>query len=187
MQAPIVAFPCSPEVELTLLARRFQAGCRDAFGELYRRFYKLVVACARRIVEVHADAEDIAQWAFTKAFVSRDSLREPARVKSWLICIACNRARSYASRRARLLADDAALENQVQRAIAERALIADDERQQLQREVEQLSEKQRNVVQLRLREDLTFGQIGARLGCTEVAARVNYSHAVKHLRARLVA
>jgi DNA-directed RNA polymerase specialized sigma24 family protein len=50
-----------------------------------------------------------------------------------------------------------------------------------------LSPRQNQVITLRVREDLSFKEIGTRLGCSDVAARVNYLYGVRNLQQRMAA
>jgi len=45
---------------------------------------------ARRLTATRADAEDLAQEALVRAFERRASLREPARVRAWMLALARN-------------------------------------------------------------------------------------------------
>jgi RNA polymerase sigma-70 factor (ECF subfamily) len=48
-----------------------------------------------------------------------------------------------------------------------------------------LPEKQRHAVTLRIFEELSFREIGAVIGSSEGAARVNYYHGIRRLREML--
>ncbi len=48
-----------------------------------------------------------------------------------------------------------------------------------------LPEKQRQAVTLRIFEELSFREIGAVIGSSEGAARVNYHHGIRRLREML--
>ena len=51
--------------------------------------------------------------------------------------------------------------------------------------LEHLPEKQRQAVTLRIYEGLSFKEVGAIIGSSEGAARVNYHHGIKRLREML--
>ena len=59
-------------------------GETDAFGELIRRYQDAVYATALQKAGNFADAQDIAQEAFIKAYRKLRTLREPAKFPSWL-------------------------------------------------------------------------------------------------------
>ena len=49
--------------------------------------------------------------------------------------------------------------------------------------IEQLPPKQKMVLELRVYDELPFREVGELAGCSENAAKVNFHHAVKRLRA----
>ena len=51
--------------------------------------------------------------------------------------------------------------------------------------VDDLPEKQRMAVTLRIDEGLSFREIGALIGSSEGAARVNYHHGIRRLREKM--
>ncbi len=59
-------------------------GDREAFGEIVSRYQSLLCALAYSTVGDIAHSEDIAQEAFVEAWKKLDTLREPAKLKSWL-------------------------------------------------------------------------------------------------------
>ena len=59
-------------------------GDRQAFGEIVSRYQSLLCALAYSTVGDIAHSEDIAQEAFVEAWKKLDTLREPAKLKSWL-------------------------------------------------------------------------------------------------------
>lgn len=68
------------------LVQLAQAGDGEAFAELFRRHYPAVVAtCGRRGL---ADAEEVAQAAFVRAFERIDRCQGEARFGAWVQVIA---------------------------------------------------------------------------------------------------
>ena len=61
---------------------------------LFSKYYKAVFAKISRMMQNHPDpavgAEDIAQETFIKAFKERKTLREPGKLRGWLLTIARN-------------------------------------------------------------------------------------------------
>jgi RNA polymerase sigma-70 factor (ECF subfamily) len=86
------------------LLSRAQAGDRDAFTELVERHHPDLVRIAYAITGDLDAARDSAQLAWIKAWQRLPSVREPDRLRSWLIAIAANEARQHirASRRRRV-------------------------------------------------------------------------------------
>ena len=71
-------------MELEERVRSAQAGDREAFGALVRRFQDLAVASAWAWLRDAERARDAAQDAFLDAFLHLEQLREPAAFPGWL-------------------------------------------------------------------------------------------------------
>jgi len=71
-------------------------GDRDAFGGIVERYQSLICALAYSACGDLARSEDLAQETFIAAWRQLASLREPARLKSWLCGIARNLLRNSA-------------------------------------------------------------------------------------------
>ena len=76
-------------------------GDRDAFEALVRRHQTRIVNYATAIVRDPADAEDVAQETFVRAWRSLTRFRGDSSFKTWLYAIATNAARTGLERRAR--------------------------------------------------------------------------------------
>lgn len=72
----------------TELAEALVAGQDWALNEVWRRFAPLVVVTAERALGSKSDAEDVTQDAFSRVFRKVSTLREPARLRSFVYSIA---------------------------------------------------------------------------------------------------
>jgi RNA polymerase sigma-70 factor (ECF subfamily) len=70
------------------------AGNTSEFHDLIRPYERTVYVMALTLLKNEADAEDVAQEAFLKAFRSLANFRSEARFSTWLISIALNEARN---------------------------------------------------------------------------------------------
>jgi RNA polymerase sigma-70 factor, ECF subfamily len=75
------------------------AGDAHLFHELIRPYERRVYAMALSFLRNEADAEDVTQEAFLKAFRNLASFRGDAKFGTWLISITLNEARSRIRRR----------------------------------------------------------------------------------------
>jgi len=71
------------DAELVARARAGATSADDAFGELVRRYQRMVYALTLSLVQP-SDADDIAQEAFIRAFRNLDLLADPSRFGVWL-------------------------------------------------------------------------------------------------------
>ncbi|MFN8494488.1 MAG: bifunctional nuclease domain-containing protein [Caldilineaceae bacterium] len=182
--------------ELVLAA---QAGDKVAFGQLVERHLPLARRVAMQMIAHQEIAWELAQEALLEAYLSLDTLREPARFQSWLYGIVRNVCRSYVrSQKAaffsleamsggelygdelyvRYLACGPAFDPQV---IVERRELAN----LLAAAIEALSPKNKAVVRLFYDEQLSLQEIAAQLGLSVNVVKNRLFHARKQLQTRL--
>jgi RNA polymerase sigma-70 factor (ECF subfamily) len=173
------ALASDPDLDLV---DSFQTGDRRAFDTLVRRHQKGMWRVARRYLRSDADAADVTQQAFVRAFKGLGSFRRAATVRSWLYRIAINCALSWLRDHRREqpteIADDAIAAD----AIAPTKLADVQDSARLRAAVAQLPPKQRMVLELRVFDDLSFKEVAELADCTENTAKVNFHYAVKRLR-----
>ncbi len=163
------------------LARRAQRGCRASFEELLRRFQAPLLHFLQQRVAA-ADAEDLLQETFVRAYVHLGQYRRRWRFSTWLFTIA-RRLSINSRRRTRPAADDEAVGSAVSMAPGP-ADVADREesRQCLwSRAAAVLSDDEWTAVWLLYVEDLPSGQIAAVLGRSRVAVKTMLFRARKKL------
>ena len=76
------------------LVRRFNRGDESAFVEIMTRHRKRLFGVAFAMLKNRADAEEIAQDAFIRAYRALGKFRGDASLSSWLHCITLNLARN---------------------------------------------------------------------------------------------
>ena len=77
------------------LVRRSTAGDRDAFAQLLRRHEQPLAALIRYNIGGGHDAEDVLQETLLQAWLGVRALRDPAKIRPWLLQIARNRCRDF--------------------------------------------------------------------------------------------
>ncbi len=93
-----------------LLVARASAGDREAFAMLYRRYWRRIHSVARRFTTAEADAEDLAQEVFIKAYRALPRFRGQCRFYTWLFQITRNAGISHRTRSVEMEAiEDASL------------------------------------------------------------------------------
>jgi RNA polymerase sigma-70 factor (ECF subfamily) len=164
------------------LAERFRDGERGAFDLLVRRHQKGMWRLIRRYVKNDADAADVTQLAFVRAFRGLAGFRGTATVRSWLYRIAINCALSWLRDHRReqpTEIDENALTDDNP---APAQLSARDDRARLRAAIALLPPKQKLVLELRVFDDLSFKEVSDLADCSENTAKVNFHYAVKRLR-----
>lgn len=164
------------------LVERFRAGDRSAFDMLVRRHQKGVWRVVRRYVKRDADAADITQQVFVRAFRGLAKFRAIATVRSWLYRIAINCALSWVRDHQRELPTEIADDSLIESAAAPGRVESAQNGKRLRAAIEQLPPKQRMVLELRVFDDLSFREVAELADCTENTAKVSFHYAVKKLR-----
>jgi RNA polymerase sigma-70 factor (ECF subfamily) len=157
------------------LVRRVQRGERGAFDLLVLRYQHKVVKLVARLLRDPAEAEDVAQEAFVKAYRAIGSFRGDSAFYTWLYRIAVNTARNtMASRQRRPVDYEADLSESQQSAVESRmrhvdtpeaVALTDEIHRTVNRAVEELPEDLRTAIILREIEGLSYEEIAEAMDC----------------------
>lgn len=169
------------------LLDRFRGGEARAFDELVRRYQQQVFYLCLRYVKNDADAKDVSQRAFVRAFQKLESFRGESAFRTWLYRIAINLSLNHLRDNKREQPSEIADETLTRSATGPMRIIGDEQSIVLRAAIEELPPKQRLVLELRIFDELPFREVAELAECTENAAKVNFHHAVKKLRALLAA
>jgi len=160
-----------------LIARAEAHSLEAEFGERIAENQRRVFQIAYSVLGNSADAEDVAQEAFLRAYQKSDSLREAEKFRAWVnrivFRLALNRKRGYRRR----LARDTAWQSMESPTLVDGAKEAEQQvmLDRLRREIERLPEKFRSVLQLSLVEEMDAADVGAvlRIPAGTVRSRVH--------------
>jgi RNA polymerase sigma-70 factor (ECF subfamily) len=162
------------------LAERIAAGDPDALEEVYDAYSGAIYRQALSILESRSDAEDVVQEVFLKLVRRRGG--PILELKAYLLTAARHQACSSLRRSApiELMADPEAAMPAAQ-GRADGRLDRHDVREAL----EALPSDQREVVVLKVYEQLTFEEIGRRVRASANTVASRYRYALKKLRQSL--
>lgn len=166
----------SADVSDLSLVRRVQRGDKGAFDALVLKYQHKVVKLVMRYVRNPADAEDIAQEAFVKAFRALPQFRGDSAFYTWLYRIAINTAKNAVVSRDRSPIDyDLDLQNpdesydmhgRLKDSETPEALVLTDEiRGTVNAAIDALPEDLRTAIVLRELEGLSYEEIAATMEC----------------------
>lgn len=165
------------------LAARAQAGSLGAYGELVRRFQDRVYSFLLRRTLTAADAEDLAQDTFIRAWRRIGLYRPTNRFSTWLFTIAARLASSHRRAAARRAARMPRVEAAGTLDPTTRAVRAERQGRVWATVDRMLRGDQRTIVWLRYAEGLSMKEIAAVLGKTQVGVRVSLFRAREVLAA----
>jgi RNA polymerase sigma-70 factor, ECF subfamily len=172
-----------------------KAGDRGAMHELYERNRSRIFSLAYRYAGNAADAEDILQDSFIKAFSSlrKCQLDENAYFATWLYRIAVNcsldhirRRRTRDSHAERSVHSPADGENEGS-ASPEGEYLRSEIRRQVRLGLAKLSKRKRMVVVLRHYQQLKIGEIAVAMGCSQGSVKRQLFRALAQLKKELPA
>jgi RNA polymerase sigma-70 factor, ECF subfamily len=157
------------------LVERVQAGDKAAFDLLVRKYQHRVLKLVSRFVSDAAEAEDVAQEAFLKAYRALASFRGDSAFYTWLYRIAINTAKNaLVSNRRRPVDFDLDLQDPEQYDrharlkegdTPEGVLLTEEIRTVVERAMEQLPEDLRTAIILRELEGLSYEEIAEAMDC----------------------
>lgn len=164
---------------------RVLAGEREAFHVLLRRHNAPLFSTLCATLGQREDAREVLQETWLRAYQHLARLREPTRLRAWLLTIALNLARAR-HRRTREECPESSLEHEAVHDDAQR-LERDEELSALRQRMAELPARQREVVDLRVNHELSHAEIAGLLAISEEASRANYYQALKRLKEALQA
>ena len=160
--------------DLTLVERA-QRGERGAFDLLVRKYQHKVLKLVGRFIANQAEAEDVAQEAFIKAYRALGSFRGDSAFYTWIYRIAINTAKNalVSNKRRPIdfnldLQDPEQYERQArlkELATPERLLLTDEIRQTVQQAMRDLPADLRTAIMLRELDGLSYEEIAEAMEC----------------------
>lgn len=163
------------------LIARWVAGEEPAAEELYRAYFSRVTGFLRRRGFHSQDAEDLAQEAMIAGLDGLKAGKKPDHLTKWLYGVARNLAKNRTVLR---LDNDLDQEDPAQRS-ARSLVIRSEMKDLLDRTLESLTEKEREIIDLYHRSDLSQKEIGERLDLPPDAVHGRFSRARQRLREAL--
>lgn len=194
----VAAGQSAPADEEQRLVARAQAGDVQAFEALVRRYERWVFTLTLRMLGNRAEAEDLAQEVFLKAYRGLRGFRGASRFSTWLYTIATRHCLTALARRGR----GGAVANRAEHwgdgdppdplaRVADEAPRADallerrETAQRVQAELQKLSEEHRLILILRDIQGLAYTEIAQALGLELGTVRSRLHRARMDLKARL--
>src|SRR6201992_1058243 len=168
--------PMSADVSDLSLVRRVQRGDKGAFDALVLKYQHKLVKLVMRYVRNPAEAEDIAQKAFIKAYRALPQFRGDSAFYTWLYRIAINTAKNAVVSR-----DRSPIEYDLDRTNNEESydmqgrmkdsetpeglVLTDEIRSTVNAAIDSLPEDLRTAIVLRELEGLSYEEIAAAMDC----------------------
>jgi RNA polymerase sigma-70 factor, ECF subfamily len=172
---------------------RAHLGEPEMLSALMRQHNRRMFRIARAILRNDAEAEDIVQDAFVKAFTELDTLRDPGSVAAWLARITVNLAISrirLLKRRGRIVLAEGELKDrpdyiESDQRTPERLTAISDVRRLLESAIDRLPDGFREVFMLRVVEQMSVEETASTLGVLAQTVKSRLHRAKAMLRSDL--
>jgi RNA polymerase sigma-70 factor (ECF subfamily) len=183
----LTAQKSEPTIDDVTWVRQTLGGEVTAFSHLVDRYKGPVYSLAYRILGRPADAEDAAQEAFVRAFTKLDTYDPERKFSTWLLSITANLCVDHLRRKRPVLLDDLTPGTRWDQATAgpETLLLRREQQTEVQRVLEVLPAKYRQVVVLHYWDELSCAEIGQVMGLSENGVKTRLHRARQMLAERL--
>ncbi len=132
----------------------------------------------RRMVLIHADADDVLQNVFIKVYKHIENFREEAKLYTWLYRIASNESISFIKKRKRTLE----ITGNAMVDVKEDPYFTGDQIQiALKEAIEKLPTKQKQVFVMRYYDEMPYKDMAEVLESSIGSLKASYHHAVKKI------
>ena len=176
------------------LVQRAAAGDSAAFETLVERYQQQVYNLALRMVSSHADAQDLTQEAFIRAWRALPSFHRTAQFSTWLYRLTSNICIDFLRAQKRrkvvsltMLQDDEDKQWELPDGdpLPEQRMIDREEREALSRAFQALDPDYRQVLTLRIVNGCSYQEIGEILNLPEGTVKSRLSRARDQLRKKM--
>lgn len=179
-----------------LLVERVQSGDREAFGLLVSKYQRKLLRLVMRLVRDPAEAEDVTQEAFIKAYRALPNFRGDSAFYTWLYRIGVNTAKNWLVAHGRRMPTMSEIADDDSEGIEEGVLLRDDatpDRVLMSRQIgetvnaamDALPEDLRTAISLREIEGLSYEEIAQVMDCPIGTVRSRIFRAREAIATRL--
>lgn len=158
--------------------------CRDTnslsygFNLIVRKYQERLYHHIRKMVLIHADADDILQQTFIKAWKGLANFREESQLYTWLYRIATNECLNFLKSKKHNFSIE-----KMQIELQEDVYFDGDQMELIfQAALQTLPEKQRLVFNMRFYDDLKYEEISEILETSIGALKASYHHAKEKIK-----
>jgi RNA polymerase sigma-70 factor (ECF subfamily) len=165
-----------------ILIEQVLSGRVEAFEELIRKYQKPVFYFVQRMLRRQEDSDEVTQKTFVQAYLHLSKFRFESSFKTWVTKIAINLAKNYLRKAKRSFYE---LNDQMADGKSQEAFQASEKEQEktwLRESLEELPPMQKQVIEMRIYDELSFKEISEIVGSREGSCKVNFHHGMKRLK-----
>lgn len=179
-----------------LLVERVQSGDQEAFGLLVCKYQRKLLRLVMRLVRDPAEAEDVTQEAFIKAYRALANFRGESAFYTWLYRIGVNTAKNWLVAHGRRMPTMSELGDAEEEGVDESSLLRDEETpdrllmskqigETVNAAMDSLPDDLRTAIALREIEGLSYEEIAQVMDCPIGTVRSRIFRAREVIAARL--
>lgn len=171
-------------IEDELLKWRFRHGSRAALARIYEKYVHLLLSVAMGLLNDPHEAEDVVQDVFV--FFARNPAGFGLRgsLKAYLATCVVNRVRDRVrSERSRQRRMEQSATHQIDAGSADRSLVCSERCERLSRALAELPYEQREVVVLKVKQEMTLREIARLQGVSISTVHGRYRYGMEKLKA----
>ncbi len=173
-------------IEDELLKWRFKRGSREALARIYEKYVHLLLSVAVGLLNDPHAAEDVVQDVFVSFARNAEGFAIRGSLKAYLATSVVNRARDRVrGELARRRNVDQYTPESGEAAEADRSLVYSEQCERLSRALGELPYEQREVVVLKIKQEMTLRQIAKLQGVSIGTVHGRYRYGMDKLRALL--
>ena len=149
--------------------------------QIYKEYFETVNKYLFCLTQNNDISEELTQETFYRAVKKINTYRGECKISVWLCQIAKNLWYDYCRKNKKLMNEDEIFNIQEMNTLEEK-VISNDEKISLYKKMQNLDEKTREVMYLRITGELSFKEIGVILNKTENWARVTFYRGKNRLK-----
>lgn len=152
------------------------------FQLIVKKYQERIYWQIRRLTKNHQDTEDVMQNVFIKVWSGLENFREESNLYTWIYRIAFNETHTFLTKnnkKSTVDMDPPAFENKL--STEGKEISGDEIEAALNKALEELPEKQRQVFELKYFQELKFQEISEMLGTSVGGLKASYHLAVKKI------
>ena len=143
-------------------------------GQIYEEYFETVYKYLFCLTHNNDIAEELTQETFYRAVEKINTYKGDCKISVWLCQIAKHLWFDYCRKNKKTINIQENLFNEQSTNVTEESIISNDEKISLYKKMQNLDEKTREVIYLRITGELSFKEIGTILNKTENWARVTF-------------
>lgn len=173
--------------DFEIMALYKSGGAEAAFDAIVSSYSERLYWHVRRFTCNHEDSDDLLQEIFIKVWKSLPGFREESSLYTWIYRIATNETLNFLRKnRLRAMLNAESLESLLdKKADEDRYFNGDALQREVQKAINTLPDKQKQVFVLRYFEEMPYEQISDILNTSVGSLKASYHHAAQKVRSRL--